>query len=370
MQTNLHRLASVALDLLPQAVLVADRGGTILIRNAVASTWLPEGATVSEVLGCPQGRPALVWQAELAAMDEELTGLTIRDIPLAGRDGRILQADIFLHQLADPRGLDSDANDVGVSAVLIVVEDVSARIAMERRQAASERLSATGQVAARIAHELNNPLDGVMRYIGLAQRVAGDAAGPYLAGAQSGLKRMADVITSLLDQCGPGPAVRQKVPVSKLLEEAISSFAPRAGALKVAVACDLAGEASEPVDGSVFQVFCNIIKNALDAMPNGGLLTVRLRRRDGCCVVKFTDNGCGMTPQEARRAFEPFFTTKPAGQGTGLGLAICREILTGLGGTIAIQPRKEGGLVATVTLPLGGDSAIGSIASGSAGRQR
>jgi signal transduction histidine kinase len=369
MQTNLHRLASLALDLLPQAVLVTDRSGTILIRNGVASTWLPTGANVSEVLGCPEGRPALVWEAELAAMEEEPTGLAIRNIPLAGRVGRILLADIFLRKLADPRDFDSRANEVGAAAVLIVVEDISARIAMERRQAASERLSATGQVAARVAHELNNPLDGVMRYIGLAQRVAGDAAGPYLAGARAGLKRMADVVTGLLEQCGTGRSVRQKVPVSKLLEEALSSFAPRAGALGVAVACDLADDASEQVDGAVFQVFCNIIKNALDAMPNGGLLAVRLRRRNDRCVVEFTDNGCGMTQQEARRAFEPFFTTKPAGEGTGLGLAICREILTDLGGTITMEPRKEGGVVATVTLPLG-EAANGSIASGSANRER
>jgi signal transduction histidine kinase len=352
MDTGIHELASLALEFLPQAVLITDQAGEILVRNASAKALLRGGGHVSSVLDSPDGKMAIDWQAELAALEEEPTGLTNRGVTLAGRGDRRLLADIHVRRLA--------AQGAAVGAVLIVVEDVSGRASMERRLAASERLTAAGSVAARVAHELNNPLDGVLRYIGLAQRVAGEAAGEYLASARAGLTRMAEIVRSLLEQGGLRRQGRQKASAEHLLDEALAAFAPRAQALGVAVVCDLADGSAVLTDGSVFQVFCNIIKNALDAMPNGGVLSIRMRRREDRCVIELADNGCGMTQQEAQRAFEPFYTTKPTGEGTGLGLSICREILTQLGGTITASPRKEGGVVVTVALPVREASAPGA----------
>jgi two-component system NtrC family sensor kinase len=103
--------------------------------------------------------------------------------------------------------------------------------------------------------------------------------------------------------------------------------------------------------GSLFQVFCNIIKNALDAMPAGGLLRVQMRANGRHCVLEFNDTGCGIDPEDAERIFEPFYTTK-RDQGAGLGLAVCRSILQRLGGTISAAPRSGGGTVITVRIPL------------------
>lgn len=223
---------------------------------------------------------------------------------------------------------------------------------MERRLAASERLAATGSVAAKVAHELNNPLDGVMRYLGLAERCSGPEAARYLSGARDGLMRMAQIIRGLLDQGRPWQNAGERTAVHRLLDEAVGVMQPRAHSLGVTVMCDFDDRVQGLVEGSVFQVFCNIIKNALDAMPGGGLLKMSLAPTSKGCEVLFADSGSGMSADQAERIFEPFYTTKPHGEGSGLGLSLCREILQHLGGSIGAECNPGGGVILRVQLPL------------------
>ena len=102
---------------------------------------------------------------------------------------------------------------------------------------------------------------------------------------------------------------------------------------------------------NLFQVFCNLIKNACDAMPDAGTLAVTTRLVDNQAVIRFEDTGVGL-PEEIDRIFEPFFTTKDPGKGTGLGLAICKDIIEKYGGKIVPQRRADRGSVFTVRLPL------------------
>ncbi|MFA6135065.1 MAG: ATP-binding protein [Phycisphaerae bacterium] len=339
---------------LPQAVLIVDRQGRVMLRNHSAQKLLPEGDDVVTVLRSPSGVP-IDWQADLASLAEDPFGLTSRNVSLAGRGSRQLLVDVYLRHLGPGPGAPGIASAGGAAqgGVLIVVEDVSQRASMERRLAASERLAAVGKVAAKVAHELNNPLDGVLRYIGLAQRGASQETAKYLANARGGLMRMVTIIRDLLDQSGGRKAGAERGTVEKLLEEALGAFSARAQSLGVAVVCDLADTDGLLTEGNIFQVFCNVIKNALDAMPGGGMLNVRVRRADEHhCVVQLADTGCGLTEEEVTKVFEPFYTTKPPGEGTGLGLSICREIVTAAGGTITVAPRPEGGAVVTLSLPV------------------
>jgi signal transduction histidine kinase len=402
MQSRMQELALKAMDCLPQAVLIVDSHGKILARNRAGQALLPEGDDVSAVLRSPSGA-AIDWKADITALVEEPFGLTTRNVTLAGRGSRQLLVDVYLRRLtadeaptfdlsvsdskktARRRGTRQAAGDG--QAVLVVVEDVSVRAAMERRLAASERLAAVGKVAAKVAHEMNNPLDGVLRYLGLAQRQAGQEVSQYLTSARAGLMRMVALIRDLLDQGKGRGGGAERAAIEKLLDEAVSALSPRAQALGVAIVCDLVDSASIVTDSNMFQVFCNVIKNSLDAMPSGGVLTIRLRRfeptppksptlhsfgdgarlrrldrltapsevegrSDGHCVVEIADTGCGLSEEEAKKVFEPFYTTKPPGEGSGLGLAISREMVTSAGGTIAISPRKTGGAVVTITLPI------------------
>jgi len=336
------------LDALAQAALVAGRDGEILLRNASASSMLPEGDSVELVLGLGSDRQ-INWAAGMQALADGAPGVAHRNVGLAGQGGRQLVADVTIRPLAC--GITTGKLRDG-GCVLVLVEEISSRISMERRLAAGERLAATGFMAAKVAHELNNPLDGVMRYIGLAERHSGPEAGRYLGPARDGLMRMAQIIRGLLDQARPWQVAGERKGVQRLLDEAIGAMQPRAHSLGVAVICDFDDRAQGLVEGSVFQVFCNIIKNSLDAMPDGGRLTISLSPTRQGCEVLFSDNGCGMSDDQAKRIFEPFYTTKAPGEGSGLGLALCREILGQLGGAITAEPKPAGGAVFRVQLPL------------------
>jgi signal transduction histidine kinase len=384
MLDDLQELIRRLLDALPQAALIVRGDGRVILRNAEAEAILPAGDQIDAVLDYGQGSEPL-WATEMAALAEGAGRLVRRNLRLTGRGSRQLVVDIHLRDMglslsicdrgsgrAAQRGGDCDpphqantqargtaaAGPMGQApgeppdSILVLVEDVSGRVSMERRLAASERLAATGALAARIAHELNNPLDGVLRFLGLAQRVANAEAAQYLTNAREGLMRMAGIIRGLLEEGRPWQASGQRAPVQRLLDEAVTAMQPRAQAIGVSVVCDLDGRVEGMVEGSVFQVFCNVIKNSLDAMPNGGMLTIRLRPAGRDCDIEFSDTGCGLTEAEAGRIFDPFYTTKPPADGSGLGLAICREIVGRLGGRIAARGRPEGGATLDLRLPL------------------
>ena len=342
---RMESLKAIGLDALPHAALIAGIDGTILARNAAAEARLPRGSDISEILSPVEHSP-LSWDEDVALLREVPNGVTHRNVPLAGAGRRRLLADVRLRRLTPVAGrADGDA-------VLVLVEDVSGRVSMERRVAAGERLAATGELAARIAHELNNPLDAVMRYLSIARRNCDNTACEPIEKARAGLVRMTEVIRTMLDETGARHAGRRRQTIRRLLDEALEVMAPRAEALGVSYVCDLAPVADRPADTSVFQVLCNVTRNALDAMPEGGVLNVSARRGDRTCEIEFADTGHGLKHGRTEDLFEPFVTTKPHGEGFGLGLAICREILARLGGAIAARPRTGGGAVVTVSLPI------------------
>jgi signal transduction histidine kinase len=217
---------------------------------------------------------------------------------------------------------------------------------------------------ARVAHELNNPLDGVMRYLNLAVRAMGDDCPPdvrrYLEEAQNGLSRMARISRDLLGYGRGSAAGEHLTSLNRVVEEAVRIMQDRAGECGVVISASYREENMPSVGGSqIFQVCCNLIKNALDAMPGGGMLTISTGVADGSVVLRFEDSGAGL-PDEVDRIFEPFFTTKARGRGTGLGLAICKEYVEQFGGTITASRRDEGGSVFQIVIPLERFTADGS----------
>ena len=348
MRKDLQAILAGVLDALTQAALVAARDGKILLRNANACSMLPAGDTIAGVLDLGRGQE-INWAAEMNALDDGAPRVVHRNVRISGRAGRQHAVNVVVSPLHC--GIKAGKMSDG-SCVLVLVEDVSSRISMERRLAAGERLAATGSVAAKVAHELNNPLDGVLRYLGLAQRCGGPEAAGYLTAARDGLMRMAQIIRGLLEQGRPWQAAGERTGVHRLLDEAVGAMQPRAHSLGVTVICDFDDRVQGLVEGSVFQVFCNIIKNALDAMPGGGMLKISLAPAPKGCEVLFADNGCGLSADQAKRIFEPFHTTKPPGEGSGLGLTLCREILQYLGGSIGAEQNPGGGAIFRVQLPL------------------
>ncbi len=347
-------LAGIAEELfhsLPVGVVIFDRALRIVQRNQVAVTLFPEHPSISETLaaGTVEGQYQ-DWSTELRRVMD--TGRPERyDSVLYSEDG---QDERLLNLFCGPLRSDGSADVIGA---VLVAEDVSPRASLERRLAVSERLAAVGKLAARVAHELNNPLDGILRYMSLARRLAtqdpvdSEKLADFLDRARSGLLRMADIISELLEFSRSAHTEARGGNVNTALEEAIRTLSDQADRNGVTVAAHFADAQMPPVRGSrLFQVFCNLIKNAIDAMPNGGRLIITSSVKDRDVVVRFEDTGCGL-PDDANKVFEPFFTTKHEGKGTGLGLAICKDYIERLHGRITARNRPEGGAAFVVEIP-------------------
>lgn len=246
---------------------------------------------------------------------------------------------------------------------VIVVEDVTERIGMERRLANAERLAAVGKHASKVAHELNNPLDGILRYINLSIRIVEreDLAKPkeYLIQCRRGLMRMVEIVSELLEFSRSTYTPLEYAKIEQIIEDAVKTMESRAESANVSIVRNYTFGMPQVRSGNLFQVFCNLAKNALDAMPNGGELRISTGRADdGNIVVELRDTGTGLPQENTEVIFEPFFTTKENGKGTGLGLAVCRDIVESCHGRITAQNADDGGSIFTVYLPAAGQSSV------------
>jgi two-component system NtrC family sensor kinase len=239
---------------------------------------------------------------------------------------------------------------------VLIVEDVSQRVQMERRLAVSERLAGVGRLAAMVAHEINNPLDGILRLVNLARRAGTEAGDPrveqYLADAHKGLMRLVMIVRDLLDFARSASGAVDPMPLRETLSEVARNMAPAAEKAGVRIGIDCDAHLPPLRSATLYHVLVNLIKNAIEAMPSGGRVEVRARSLPDAVVLSVADTGPGIPPEVLPRLFEPFFSLKATGKGTGLGLVICKDLIEKQGGTVAAANRPEGGAVFTVTIPV------------------
>ncbi len=238
----------------------------------------------------------------------------------------------------------------------IALYDITEKLNIEQELAHTERLIAIGKVAGKVAHELNNPLDGILRYVNLSLRTIEkghpEKATDYLLHCRNGLQRMAQIITELLEFSRSTHLAFETCAIDKLLEDALRVLEFPLRNIDVRLAREHTDAIPHFKSDALFQVFCNLIKNAADAMGGQGRLTITIRQMTDNWQVEFLDTGPGFDPGTIDDLFKPFYTTKPQGRGTGLGLAICRDILTKLDSRITARNAPEGGGVFTVHLPI------------------
>ena len=348
---SLRDIAEHVFHSLSLGIIVFDPELNVILRNQAATVLLPPGNRISEVLAEVTVESKYQnWAIELRHAIESrgqthFDGVTCKISPAETR---------MLNMVCTP--LDDAATGRPIGG-LMVIEDVTSRLSMERRLAVSERLAAVGKLAAKVAHELNNPLDGIMRYINLAVRVSEMEGGPekvvrYLNEARKGLTRMVQILGELLEFSRSSYGTYDESNVNRYVEDAVNAMQEKALRRGVNIVCNMEG-AMPPlrVGSNLFQVFCNLIKNAVDAMPDGGTLTVTTRLMNREVLVAFEDTGVGL-PENVEQIFQPFYTTKPSGQGTGLGLAICKDIIEKYSGRIVAENRPEGGSRFTVVVPI------------------
>jgi signal transduction histidine kinase len=219
----------------------------------------------------------------------------------------------------------------------------------------SERLAAIGGLAAGVAHELRNPLTSVKLLLQHAATRGGDAmvAAPKISLILDEIERMEATIQGLLDFSRPAQPQRKLHDVRQTIERALHLVAGRAEKQQVSTEMDL-GRRPLLVDGDpqqLHQVFVNLLINAIEAMPQGGALSISIAGEPETdqFTVEISDTGEGVPADLLPRLFEPFASAKE--RGTGLGLAVSRRIVQEHSGSIAVRPRTPRGTVFEVTLP-------------------
>ncbi|HSO20753.1 MAG TPA: ATP-binding protein, partial [Desulfosarcina sp.] len=255
-------------------------------------------------------------------------------------------------------------NEAGeIHTVLCIARDVTDAKNLQHRLVTTEKLAALGTLAAGVAHEINNPLGVILGFCDLLVRKQPPESQAYQdlkIIERQGLQCKA-IVDNLLSFARDRKVSEESTDLSPCLDEIIAvarhSIERRRVALKTEIAAHL-----PPVRGDsrqLQQVFLNLMNNAVDAMPDGGELTVtalydKVSRR---AVVKVSDTGCGISEALMDRIYEPFFTTKPEGEGTGLGLFVSYGIVSSFGGAIDCESRvalkggDKSGTTFVVTLP-------------------
>ena len=240
---------------------------------------------------------------------------------------------------------------------IVVVEDLSELEKLKQRLHLYEHLAIMGKLSLCVAHELNNPLDGVHRFLTLAQKKKDNPqeVERYLNEAQKGLHKMSMTIRSLLSSANPLKAPPKTDNLLNLLQEAAKIMMFQASDQRVQVSLHAPkGLQQVPVEGDLYHVFINIIKNALQAMPQGGKLKVDGIEGPEDITLHFQDSGAGLTHKELGQIFQPFYSTKEGTQGLGLGLPICRKILERYNGQLIVESQPGKGTRVTILLPKSG----------------
>jgi len=239
--------------------------------------------------------------------------------------------------------------------VLLTIIENSQVASLERRLHRAEYQASIGKLARGIAHELNSPLDGVLRYAHLAleQLTEDSPVREYLVHVKEGLDRMVRSVRAFLEFSRQVTTpVNHVTNLNQLIEDALLLVQHRAKFQQVRVVKQL-DEALPPIlDGGLQHAIVNLIKNAFDAMPRGGTLTMTSRHDEAHVEVDIEDTGSGIPEDIRSRIFEPFFSTKPIHQGSGLGLIIAKEVIERSGGTIDFTSQAGVGTTFRIRVPI------------------
>ncbi len=267
------------------------------------------------------------------------------------------------HWLISKIPMRADENDE-VSHVITVGENITARVRAHRAVARAEKLAAVGRLAAGVVHEINNPLATIAACAeSLEKRIEEGAFNDspdaedlreYLGLIRDEAFRCKTITNGLLDFSRLRAGQRVPVDVTEVIKATarLVTHQQRGDNIQIVIEA-AAGLPSVSGDvGQLQQAVVALATNAIDAMPEGGTLTLRAIRSDSRVLVQVRDTGIGIAPENMTKIFDPFFTTKDVGRGTGLGLAVCYGILSDHGGRLDVRSTVGVGTTFTITLPV------------------
>ncbi len=347
------------LNSLETGVVVLDDRNLLTMANDSARRLLPEipeDYANHDALELLKSRPRLLEMLRMAAKQGKYSREIEHDLRTPGDP---LPVRITTLPLKNLQGR--------TTGTLLLVHDAGEVLRMERQMRSAERLSALGNLAATMAHEIRNPLEAMDLNLALLERNL--AAGPqamhdaqktskYMEVLESEISRLAGIVDNFLSFARPASPAMGEVRVDDLLRRIVDLLANQAHARKVAL--DLSTEEDLVVFGSqdqLKQAFLNFFINGLEAMPSGGTLSVHAaadQTKDGeprhKAIVRIQDTGTGILPEHLPQLFDPFFTSRPTG--TGLGLTIARRVIQEHQGQIIVTSTPGKGSTFEVSLPL------------------
>lgn len=327
-----------------EAVFLMDESGRIVNANdrwtELSGRSSAAGATLA--LAAPDGTSLTLaaWAAKAARAE-----LVVPELALVRDDGLRRIVELRLNPV----------EVVGQRAVLGVAHDITRRKGLEEQLLRSEKLAAMGTLAASVAHEINNPLEGIKNCINLLKnRAPSDARNQeILELVEKGFTRIRDIVRQVLDFHRPSSKEAGPIDLHEALNGLLPLFRNDFKNRNVRLELDLAPDL--PLvrgNRSQFeQVFTNVILNAEDAMESGGTLSISTRRDAGEVVVSFADTGHGITKDDLQHVLQPFFTRKRSGKGTGLGLWISHSVVKEHSGRLDIASVVGKGTTVSIVLP-------------------
>ncbi|HEX6095204.1 MAG TPA: ATP-binding protein [Thermoanaerobaculia bacterium] len=325
-------------DSVDTPILLLDEDRKVVRVNRTAADWL---GGFQQVIGMPAGEVGGGRLAEVLRRLEEDEGTKAFTHELTDDAGRIWSVRVTHRE--------RDATDR--VAIVIVAWEITEVLALQQSLQRSEQLAAMGSLVAGVAHEVRNPLFGISATVDAHEpELDQKEMTEFVVALREQVDRLTHLMTDLLEYGKPPRYALAAADLPSLLAQAIRSVRPHAARRDARIETVLP-EAVPPVradGGRILQVVENLLKNAIDYTPRGGVVRVELGADDDAVTCSVSDSGPGFDPADIPRIFYPFFTKRRGG--TGLGLAIAQKIIEAHGGRITAANGAAGGAVVSFSL--------------------
>ena len=344
----------------PNAITATDMKGNILIWNRAAEETI--GYKAADVIGkmniqkiYPDEMARKVMQMLRAPEHGGVGRLNAHPIVYMRQDGTVIEGNLSAAIIYDSSGKEIAT----VGSFVDLKERLEMERALRRTQEQllqSEKLAAMGRLTSQIAHELNNPLYGIMNTLELLKTEISPESKrrKVLEMALSETVRLSDLLRKMLSFSKPDQEEKQAVDLNTVLDEILILHEKQLQEIDIKIKTFFA-EALPQISASknqLRQVFLNLVANARDAMPEGGTLSVKTAADNENVKIEISDTGAGIKEEHIKKIFDSFFTTKDTVKGVGLGLFVCYGFIKDHGGDIEVKSKVSEGTTFSITFPV------------------